>query len=126
MEKPATVEDLDISLVPKPFRNPNYKAQSRRNRNLKQTLQSDPIQNDPTKLSYSSIEAPPSVLPQPKYCDVTGLPAPYTDPKTRLRYHNKEIYGLIRELPSGVDQEYLKLRSSDIVLKYLEMINIGD
>ncbi|EPX74635.1 Ino80 complex subunit Ies6 [Schizosaccharomyces octosporus yFS286] len=117
MEQSASVESLDISLLPKPFRNPNYKAQPRRNRNLKQILQNDPIQNDPTKLSYSSIEAPPSILPQPKYCDITGLPAPYTDPKTRLRYHNKEIYSLIRELPSGVDQEYLKLRSSDIVLK---------
>ncbi|CAB60696.1 Chromatin-remodeling complex subunit ies6 [Schizosaccharomyces pombe] len=117
MEKNSSVDSLDISLLARPFRNPNYKAQPRRNRNLRQIIQNDPVQNEPSKFSYSSIEAPPSVLPQPKYCDVTGLLAIYTDPKTRLRYHNKEIYGLIRELPSGADQEYLKLRSSDVVLK---------
>ena len=36
-------------------------------------------------------EAPPSLRPSKKYCDVTGLEAPYTDPKSRLRYHNADI-----------------------------------
>lgn len=46
-------------------------------------------------LDYS-VEAPPSLLPAKKYCDITGLAAPYTDPKSRLRYHSAEIYELVR------------------------------
>ncbi|KAJ7737311.1 hypothetical protein B0H16DRAFT_1572066 [Mycena metata] len=35
-------------------------------------------------LTYTSIEAPLSLLPQKHYCDITGLEAPYTDPATKL------------------------------------------
>ncbi len=38
--------------------------------------------------TYTNIESAPSLAPQKRYCDITGLPAPYNDPKTRLRYHN--------------------------------------
>ena len=66
-----------------------------------------------------SIEAPPSVLPQRRYCDITGLEvrgtsesqfivsvmefvqAPYTDPITGLRFHDKSIYELIKGLVSS-------------------------
>jgi hypothetical protein len=67
--------------------------------------------------SDTSIEAPPSFLPQRKYCDITGLevhtPAPpqlnilmmnssfqalYTDPATGLRYHDKSVYEHIKGL----------------------------
>jgi INO80 complex subunit C len=34
--------------------------------------------------TYTAIEAPPSLLPAKKYCDLTGLEAKYTDPKTRF------------------------------------------
>lgn len=50
-----------------------------------------------------TIEAPPSVLPPKKYCDITGLDAPYIDPKSRLRYHNAEVYAILKtfvRLPS--------------------------
>lgn len=66
----------------------------------------------------SSIEAPPSVLPPRKYCDITGLEVrlkwiddlsyltisqgPYTDPATGLRYHDKSIYELIKGLVRAV------------------------
>lgn len=46
------------------------------------------------------MNPPPSLLPPKKYCDITGLEAPYTDPKTTLRYHSKEIYGIINTLVS--------------------------
>ncbi|KAI8449868.1 YL1 nuclear protein C-terminal domain-containing protein [Phakopsora pachyrhizi] len=56
-----------------------------------------PIVNpDVNYITYMTIEAPPSVIPPRKYCDVTGLEAPYVDPKTRLRYHNSEVYELIK------------------------------
>lgn len=66
-----------------------------------------------------SIEAPPSVLPQRRYCDITGLEvretsesqfnvfmmklvqAPYTDPITGLRFNDKSIYELIKSLVSS-------------------------
>ena len=34
--------------------------------------------------TYANIAAPPSVRPAKKYCDLTGLEAPYTDPRTKV------------------------------------------
>ena len=56
-------------------------------------------------LQWSDIDAPPSLLPQKKFCDITGLEGKYTDPKTKLRYHNAEVYAVIQTLPASVDQE---------------------
>jgi INO80 complex subunit C len=70
-------------------------------------------------VTYTNIESAPSLSPahQHRYCDITGLPAPYTDPKTRLRYHNKEIFGVIRTLGQGVAENYLEARGAHVVLK---------
>jgi INO80 complex subunit C len=82
-------------------------------------------------LAWSDIDAPPSLLPQKKYCDITGLEGRYTDPKTKLRFHNSEVYAVVQTLPASVDQEvcqillslrmlmvqYLALRSANVVLK---------
>ncbi|OAL43584.1 hypothetical protein IQ07DRAFT_649931 [Pyrenochaeta sp. DS3sAY3a] len=69
--------------------------------------------------TYTNIESAPSFHPssQKKYCDITGLPAPYTDPKTRLRYHNKEIFGTIRTMPQNVYEGYLAARGAHTILK---------
>lgn len=69
--------------------------------------------------TYTNIESAPSFHPnaQKKYCDITGLPAPYTDPKTRLRYHNKEMFGTIRTMPQNVYEGYLAARGAHTVLK---------
>ncbi|OCK78718.1 hypothetical protein K432DRAFT_435816 [Lepidopterella palustris CBS 459.81] len=69
--------------------------------------------------TYTNIESAPSLNPSGKrhYCDVTGLPAPYTDPKTRLRYHNKEVFGVLRALGPGVAEGYLAARGAHTVLK---------
>jgi INO80 complex subunit C len=56
-------------------------------------------------LQWSDIDAPPSLLPQKKYCDITGLEGKYTDPKTKLRFHNSEVYAVIQTLPASIDQE---------------------
>ena len=45
------------------------------------------------------------------------MPAPYTDPKTRLRYHNKEMFGTIRTMPQNVYEGYLAARGAHTVLK---------
>lgn len=67
--------------------------------------------------TYSSIEAPPSLRPRKKFCDITGLIAPYTDPKTGLRYHSVEIYEIIKTFGPGVDQSYLTLRGDNSLIK---------
>ena len=49
---------------------------------------------------YTSTEAAPSFRPHPHYCDIMGLEGPYTDPKTMLRYHDKDVYEIVRGLVS--------------------------
>ncbi|KKK18108.1 hypothetical protein P175DRAFT_0502491 [Aspergillus ochraceoroseus IBT 24754] len=70
-------------------------------------------------VTYTNVESAPSLHPaqQRRYCDITGLPAAYTDPKTRLRYHDKEIFSVIRTLGQGVPESYLELRAAHVVLK---------
>lgn len=108
---------------------------ARRNKNLKQILQdeqkalaaqaaetADPNANGNTKasvkgrsgktlrvegLQWSDIDAPPSLLPQKKYCDITGLEGKYTDPKTKLRFYNSEVYAVIQSLPASIDQQVI-------------------
>ncbi|KAF2712376.1 hypothetical protein K504DRAFT_202806 [Pleomassaria siparia CBS 279.74] len=174
----ALLDQLDIFPDPKPFRNPNWKAAQRRNKNVKQIIAdatrkeasvmatqnnsgvstpaltggaATPINaanrapniaqaaqslstlvleknsraamgvalaNGPAA-TYTNIESAPSFHPssQRRYCDITGLPAPYTDPKTRLRYHNKEVFGSIRGMPSNVTEGFLAARGAHTVLK---------
>ncbi|KAF2398252.1 hypothetical protein EJ06DRAFT_496781 [Trichodelitschia bisporula] len=70
-------------------------------------------------VTYTNIEAAPSLRPERTrhYCDVTGLVAPYTDPKTRLRYHNVEVFNLIRTMGSAATEGYLEARGAHTVLK---------
>ena len=70
-------------------------------------------------ITYTNIESAPSLHPssQRRYCDITGLPAPYTDPKTRLRYHNGEIFGVIRSMREGAPELYLGARGAQTILK---------
>lgn len=67
--------------------------------------------------TYTNIESAPSLAHTKRYCDITGLPAPYLDPKSRLRYHNREVFGFIRTLPQGVGEQYLEARGAHTVLK---------
>lgn len=70
------------------------------------------------KVTYFNINAPPSMKPPKKYCDITGLNGPYTSPTNNIRYHNSEIYKIIvKPMAPGTDQEYLKLRGANFVLK---------
>ncbi|KAH0562017.1 hypothetical protein GP486_003279 [Trichoglossum hirsutum] len=164
------LDKLDITSIPRPFRNPAWKPPQRRNKNIKQILSdasrkeasllatqnnsgsSTPLPHGSSNASsaqsniaqaaqnlrtlvlernghnvfasgpvatYTNIESPPSLHPahQKHYCDITGLPAPYTDPKTRLRYHNTEIFAVVRGLGQGVAEQYLEARGAHVVLK---------
>lgn len=84
-------------------------------RTLKQVLNSENAllaqkQVPPTEPTYTNIEAPVSVLPAKKYCDVTGLRASYTRPAPpQLRFHSAAVYREI--LPHlRMAQEYVELR----------------
>ncbi|KAL8917719.1 MAG: hypothetical protein Q9208_007771 [Pyrenodesmia sp. 3 TL-2023] len=173
------LDSLDLTLMPRPFRNPLWRPSQRRNKNIKQivaeasrkeasviatqnnsgtstpqaqssvgTGAATPLpgsaqansninqaaqslstvvleRNLQASLSsgpmatYTNIESAPSLHPahQKHYCDVTGLPAPYTDPKTRLRYCNKEVFEVVRGLSQGVAEKYLEARGAHVVLK---------
>ncbi|XP_022905606.1 INO80 complex subunit C [Onthophagus taurus] len=65
---------------------------------------------------YSSINAPPSFTPAEKFSDLSGLPAPYTDPQTRLRFANKEEYATIVCLPMDITAGYLSLRGASSIV----------
>jgi INO80 complex subunit C len=177
------IDQLDTYSIPKPFRNPHWKPNQRRNKNIKailgdavrkeassaatqdnsgsatpsqdesiistdgdntpacSTASSSALQPNLAQASrnlsklvleknmrsngfssapsatYTNIESAPSLAHTKHYCDITGLPAPYTDPKTRLRYHDKEVFGLIRTLGQGVAEQYLETRGAHTVLK---------
>ncbi|CCL99894.1 uncharacterized protein FIBRA_01919 [Fibroporia radiculosa] len=130
--------------LPRPFKNPNYmKNANRRTKNLKAVLaqererervererrrlekeenmdvdgepgESTPDEEMPT---YASIEAPPSVLPQRRYCDITGLEGPYTDPATGLRYHDKSVYELLKGLSATAAKDYLAARGVNPIVR---------
>jgi INO80 complex subunit C len=70
-------------------------------------------------VTYTNIESAPSLHPssQRRYCDVTGLPAPYTDPKTRLRYRDGEIFAVVRQMQQATTEGYLAARGAHFVLK---------
>ncbi|CAJ1062164.1 INO80 complex subunit C isoform X1 [Xyrichtys novacula] len=112
---------------PPPFKDPNFMhsgiggaAAGKKNRtwkNLKQILALERTLpwklNDP---SYYNIDAPPSLLPTKKYSDISGLPANYTDPQTKLRFTSSEEFNYIRLLPTDVVTGYLALRKATCIV----------
>ncbi|KAG7470003.1 hypothetical protein MATL_G00135070 [Megalops atlanticus] len=112
---------------PLPFKDPNFvhsgiggAAAGKKNRtwkNLKQILAAERALpwklNDP---NYCSIDAPPSLKPAKKYSDISGLPANYTDPQTKLRFTSSEEFSYIRLLPTDVVTGYLALRKATCIV----------
>ncbi|XP_041649591.1 INO80 complex subunit C isoform X1 [Cheilinus undulatus] len=112
---------------PPPFKDPNFMhsgiggaAAGKKNRtwkNLKQILALERTLpwkfNDP---NYFSIDTPPSLLPAKKYSDISGLPANYTDPQTKLRFTSSEEFSYIRLLPTDVVTGYLALRKATCIV----------
>ncbi|XP_068426320.1 INO80 complex subunit C [Clinocottus analis] len=112
---------------PPPFKDPTFMhsgiggaAAGKKNRtwkNLKQILALE--RTLPWKLddpNYYSIDAPPSLKPTKKYSDISGLPANYTDPQTKLRFTSSEEFSYIRLLPTDVVTGYLALRKETCIV----------
>ncbi|XP_026226058.1 INO80 complex subunit C [Anabas testudineus] len=112
---------------PPPFKDPTFMhsgiggaAAGKKNRtwkNLKQILALERTLpwklNDP---NYFNIDAPPSLKPAKKYSDISGLPANYTDPQTKLRFTSSEEFSYIRLLPTDVVTGYLALRKATCIV----------
>lgn len=112
---------------PPPFKDPTFMhsgiggaAAGKKNRtwkNLKQILALERTLpwklNDP---NYFNIDAPPSLKPTKKYSDISGLPANYTDPQTKLRFTSSEEFSYIRLLPTDVVTGYLALRKATCIV----------
>ncbi|CED85635.1 Uncharacterized conserved protein [Phaffia rhodozyma] len=125
----SVVDSLSFFYTPRPFKNPDWqkkKDAKPRARNLKQMMVAErermprhilPSGEKGEVLGYTTLHPPPSLLPPKKYCDITGLEAPYTDPKTALQYHSKEVYEIIKTLPRGADQQYLEIRGKNVIIK---------
>ncbi|XP_071004223.1 INO80 complex subunit C-like [Oncorhynchus clarkii lewisi] len=121
---PATTEP---AAKPLPFKDPIFvhsgiggAAAGKKNRtwkNLKQILAVERTLpwkiNDP---NYYSIDAPPSLKPAKKYSDISGLPAYYTDPQTKLRFTSSEEFSFLRLLPTDAVTGYLALRKATCIV----------
>ncbi|XP_066540010.1 INO80 complex subunit C [Hoplias malabaricus] len=112
---------------PLPFKDPNFvhsgiggAAAGKKNRtwkNLKQILAAErALPWKITDPNYYNIDAPPSMKPPKKYSDISGLPANYTDPQTKLRFTSSEEFTYIRQLPTDVVAGYLTLRKATCIV----------
>lgn len=124
---PGPDPSLDDLLLPAvlPFKRsqledrfPRSAPRPQRWKHLKQILQAEEFHTLPaSEPTYVNIEAPPSMYPAKKYCDVTGLEAPYTDPHTKLRYADAAVFRTVRALPHDIVQGLLSIRNAQTVLK---------
>lgn len=121
------ITSTESTAKPPPFKDPTFvhsgiggAAAGKKNRtwkNLKQILALERTLpwkvNDP---NYYNIDVPPSLKPAKKYSDISGLPANYTDPQTKLRFTSSEEFSYIRLLPTDVVTGYLTLRKATCIV----------
>lgn len=113
--QPATDGSSTPSLNPNPAQASHDLSRAVLEKNAKQGRLVAP--GGAPSVTYTSIAAAPSLKPKKKYCDITGLPAKYRDPKTGLFYYNAEIYAVVKGLSTTQVQEYLAARGANTVLK---------
>jgi YL1 protein len=64
---------------------------------------------------YVTIAVAPSTLPPLQhYCDITGLPTQYHDPRTGLYYKDASVFAAIRACSTQRVQQYLGLRNAGV------------
>lgn len=128
-----SVYEENLIPFPSKFKSATYKKSNRKHKSGRQLLadeakritgilqkdaENPAVEKPKVKVTYFSVNAPPSLRPTKKYCDITGLQASYKSPVNGIRYHNAEIFQLVvKPMAPGVDQEYLKLRGDNFVLK---------
>ena len=119
-----TVAEQNAISLPSKFKRYDYKKPGRRYKSAKQLVSDElkrlnSVEGNPVhKVTYFNINAPPSLKPTAKYCDITGLTSSYKSPTNNIRYFNSEIYQLVvKPMITGVDQQYLRLRGDEFILK---------
>lgn len=117
-------EKLIEAAIERPFKfkNPEWKMPNRRHKPCRQLLSDEQKRISTMNLlidsvTYFSVEAYPSLKPKKHYCDITGLKGSYKVPSNGLRFHNSEVYDIIKHMSQGVDQQYLELRNANVILK---------
>ncbi|KAF4349984.1 hypothetical protein F8388_017562 [Cannabis sativa] len=90
---------------------PKGQSRGRHWKHLRQIIQAENYQNFPPD---EPIMSTLSLLP---LCILAKKFAPYSDPRTNLRYANAEVFKLIRSLPNEYVQRYLAQRNAAVVLK---------
>lgn len=67
--------------------------------------------------NYQSVEAPPSVKPPIKYCDITGYPvlpflmqSKYRDPASDLIFYDRAVSSYIKLLNKPTIENFLSIR----------------
>lgn len=90
---------------------PSYKKDTYINKNMKfkglKQLVPRLVEEDH---KYINLSNRVSIRPGKKLCDLTGLPAPYTCPNTKLFYYDSSVYKRIVELSSDCVQRLFQLR----------------
>jgi INO80 complex subunit C len=113
--------EADFNQIDRAFKAPGWKLGNKKFKIVKALLMEEQrrvsaLHTD--KPTYFSVDAPPSLKPPKHWCDITGLEGIYKSGRhSGLRYHNKEIYEVVRELGPGVDQQYLGLRNANVILR---------
>ncbi|EAS07791.3 chromatin-remodeling complex protein, putative (macronuclear) [Tetrahymena thermophila SB210] len=113
---------MEIEKVVFPFKNQNWHQRKkqlkvsknqRQNKNLKQICASELTSRN--KFNYMSIEGPPPLKPQKKYCDITGFESKYKDKSSGLQYHDKYVYEYINTSVSRpMVEQFLSLRKINV------------
>mmetsp|Transcript_13773 Transcript_13773/g.34689 ORF Transcript_13773/g.34689 Transcript_13773/m.34689 type:complete len:124 (+) Transcript_13773:26-397(+) len=94
------------------------KAKKRKKLTLKRVVDASGFDKlPPTEATWSNIESRPTFLPVKKYSDLSGFEAPYTDPKTKLRYSSAQEYQQILEMPQELVQARLVLRGLNVAIR---------
>jgi len=68
-------------------------------------------------LTDSGLCSAPSMFPSPRYCDLTHLHALYTDPLTRLNYHDVKQFEQARNLSREQIRARLEMRNKQSMLQ---------
>ncbi|RKP14548.1 hypothetical protein BJ684DRAFT_8418 [Piptocephalis cylindrospora] len=111
---------INLATLRRPFLSGRQTLGPRKARSAKQLLGSERERVKallPTLPTHFSVQAGPSIRRPYKYCDVTGLPAIYTDPKTGMRYRSPEVYKHVKALGIQGAQGLLSLRNAHTILK---------
>lgn len=118
MSSEETKPEIKLPFKASSFQHTTKSANKKRAwKSLKQIISSERSLPWPEDyVHYSSINAPPSFKPAEKFSDLSGLPAPYTDPQTRLRFANKEEYATLQGLPMDITAGYLALRGASSIV----------